>query len=80
MSKTVTRIYLVTQLVPAQAKAPDPAGVTTVYHLVEATSAATAIRHKAKSVFEAEVATGFKIAELVAKGVKLEKAKVDDAE
>lgn len=66
---TQTRIYVVASAAPAG----DP-----IQRLVDATSAAQAIRHCAKGIYQASVANTKQVVALMSKGVAIEK--IDEGE
>lgn len=72
---TKKRIYVVTRLV-RDGSAP---GTKPEHRLINATSAAQAVRHAASTILQHEVATPHKVAELVGAGIKVEEAGGDEA-
>lgn len=71
---TAKRIYLVTRLV----KDGAAEGTKPEYRLVNATSHQAAVRHVTRELYETEVATPYKVAEIAASGVRLEEAGSDE--
>ena len=63
------RIYLVTQLV----RDTDAPNSRPTYRLVNASTAAGAVKHVAREIIECEVATTYRVAELAAQGVIVER-------